>query len=282
MLPVARAIAAQLILTIAYLHYKGIIHGDLHLGNILFKLPPEFHFWSDKQLLEQCGEPELEPVRTCDNKPIPPGVPPVAALPMRFPRETIRKMPLSEAHVVIADFGESYHPSQESRLVCCTPVHCRPPESKFEPTKPKSFRSDIWTLACALWATLSHGELFETFFPTEDSTTWLQVEALGKLPGEWWGAWDARSKYYTEQGELVEPDGPVWTLDYKFEKGIQESRKRLKMETMDLAEKVALLAMLRPMLAYRPEQRCNMDEVLGSEWMTRYAMPDYEEMRLCK
>lgn len=27
MLPVARAIAAQLILTIAYLHYKGIIHG---------------------------------------------------------------------------------------------------------------------------------------------------------------------------------------------------------------------------------------------------------------
>lgn len=201
---------------------------------------------------------------------------------MRFPRERINKIPLSDAHIIVTDFGESYHPLQESRIVCCAPVHYRPPESKFEPTKPKSFPSDIWTLACTLWATISHGDLFDTVFPTENSATWLHVEALGKLPDEWWGAWDARSKYFTENGEPVQPDGPTWTLDRQFEKGIQESRGRRKMETMGSDEKVALLAMLRQMLVFRPEQRCNIDEVLGSEWVTRYAMPDYEEMRRCK
>lgn len=71
---------------------------------------------------------------------------------------------------------------------------------------------------------------------------------------------------------------PVYTFDYQFDHDIQEGRRRYKMETMDSAEKEALLAMLRPMLAYRPEQRCSVNEVLELEWMTRYAMPDYERM----
>lgn len=37
--------------------------------------------------------------------------------------------------------------------------------------------------------------------------------------------------------------------------------------------------MLRQMLAYRLEQRCSIKDVLGSEWMTKYAVPDYERMR---
>ena len=59
---------------------------------------------------------------------------------------------------------------------------------------------------------------------------------------------------------------------------MQEGRRRYEMQTMDSAEKEALLAMLRGMLAYRPEQRCSVKDVLGSEWMTRYAMPVYEGM----
>ncbi|KID88401.1 protein kinase domain protein, partial [Metarhizium majus ARSEF 297] len=279
MLPVARAIAAQLILAVAYLHAKGLVHGDLHLGNVLFRLPQEFHLWSDEELLENCGEPEQEPVKTFDDKPIPSGVPTVATLPVWFPMERINKLPLSDAQIVLADFGESYRPVQESKFECCTPVHSRPPESRFEPTKPKSFPSDVWTLACAVWATLGQRPLFEMFWGTEDNATWMQVQTLGKLPGEWWEKWDARSEDYTDDGQLIRVDnGPVYTFDYQFENDIQEVRRRYKMETMDSAEKEALLAMLRPMLAYRPEQRCSVNEVLDSEWMTRYAMPDYERM----
>ncbi|KAG8412805.1 hypothetical protein J3458_013241 [Metarhizium acridum] len=194
--------------------------------------------------------------------------------------ETINELPLSDAHIVRADFGESYRPSQESKFECCTPVHSRPPEARFEPTKPKLFPSDIWTLACAVWATLAQRSLFEMFMGTEDTVTWIQVQALGKLPDEWWEKWDARSEDFTEDGQPIRVnDSPVYTFDYQFENAIQEGRRRCKLETMDLAEKEALLAMLRPMLAYRPEQRCSVKEVLGSEWMTRYAMPDYERLR---
>ncbi|TQN67667.1 Serine/threonine-protein kinase SRPK [Colletotrichum shisoi] len=273
MLPVARAIAAQLILAVAYLH-------DLHLGNVLLRLPQEHHLWSDDELLMRCGEPEIEPVQTFDDKPIPSDVPPAATLPIWFPMERVNRLPLSAAHVVLTDFGESYRPSQESRSQCRTPVHCRPPESRFEPTKPKSFPSDIWTLACAVWATLAQRPLFETFWSTEDTVTWMQVQTLGKLPEGWWEKWDARSKDFTDEGQPVQADdSPIYTFDYQFEDAIQEGRRRHKMETMGSAEKEALTAMLRPMLAYRPEQRCSVKEILGSEWMTRYAMQDYEGMR---
>ncbi|KAM0322697.1 hypothetical protein ACHAQA_009288 [Verticillium albo-atrum] len=280
MLPVARAIAAQIILAVTYLHRKGFVHGDLHLGNVLLRLPQESHLWSDEELLVRCGEPELEPVQTFGDKPILPGVPPVATLPVWFPMERINKLPLSEAQIILADFGESYRPSLESKFECCTPVHARPPENRFEPTNRKSFPSDIWTLACAVWATLAQRPLFETFMGTEDTVTWMQVQALGKLPDEWWEKWNARSKDFTEDGQPLRPDdGPVYTLDYQFEDAMLEGRRKRKMETMDSAEKEALFAMLRPMLAYKPDQRCDIEDVLGSEWMTRYAMPDFEGMR---
>ncbi|TPX10728.1 uncharacterized protein E0L32_008297 [Thyridium curvatum] len=143
MLPPTRAIAAQLVLAVAYLHGRGIVHGDLHLGNVRLKLPREYRLWSDEELLARCGEPELEPVQTFDDKPIPTGVPPVATLPLWFPMQSITELPLSDAHIALADFSEAYRPSQESRYECRTQIHSRPPEDRFEPTKPKSFPRDI-------------------------------------------------------------------------------------------------------------------------------------------
>lgn len=227
-----------------------------------------------------CGEPEIEPAQTLDDRPAPPGVPPVATLPVWFPKERINRLTLLDAHVVLADFGESYRPSQESTFESCVPVHSRPLESRFEPTKPKSLPSDIWSLACSVWAILAQRSLFEMFWCTEDSVTWMQVQALGKPPDEWWEKWDARSKDFTEEGQLLRPDdGPLYTFYYHLEDAMQEGRRRYRMETMGPAEKETLLATLRPMLAYRPEQRCSVEEVLGSEWMVKYALPDYEEMR---
>jgi serine/threonine protein kinase len=43
-----------------YIHAQGIVHGDLHLGNILLKVPPNFDQLPLKQLYEKYGAPELE------------------------------------------------------------------------------------------------------------------------------------------------------------------------------------------------------------------------------
>lgn len=48
---------------------------------------------------------------------------------------------------------------------------------------------------------------------------------------------------------------------------------------MSLAEEEALVAMLKPMLKYKPEERCSMRDVLESKWVTDWAMPDYEKLR---
>ncbi|ATY66322.1 kinase domain [Cordyceps militaris] len=278
-LPVARAIAAQIILAVAHLHDNGVVHGDLHLGNVLFKLPGKCHTWSDEELLASCGEPEEVKVIAFDNKPIPAGVPLVGNVPIWWPMSRVRKLSLVEAHIVLADFGESYRPSQETRLECHAPAPCCPPEARFEPTQPKSFPSDIWSLGCAVWSTLAF-PLFDSFMCDEDTVTKNQVETLGKLPDEWWKRWDARVGAFTEDGQPIRTtEDPVRTFDYQFEYGMQSTRKSLKMETASLAEKEALLAIMRPMLAYRPEERCDVGEILNSEWMTRYAMPDYKRMR---
>ncbi|KAM0668849.1 hypothetical protein ACQRIU_002411 [Beauveria bassiana] len=238
----------------------------------------ECHLWSDEELLEHCGEPALEKLQTFDDKPIPPGVPHIVTMPIWFPMERVNRLSLSDARIVLADFGETHRSLQESKFVSCAPEYCRPPEARFEPTRPKSFSSDIWTLACSVWGTLARTPLFSMYWPTEDAVTSLQVEALGKLPDEWWEKWDARSKYFAEDGQPIRTNSdPLRTLCSRFSDAMQEGRLRHK-ETMGFDERKALFAMLQSMLLYRPEQRCTIKEVLGSEWMIKYAMPDYERM----
>lgn len=61
----------------------------------------------------------------------------------------------------------------------------RPPETYFEITKPLTFSSDIWTLACTIWEIIAQRSLFEGFFTDEDDMTRQQIDMLGPLPNEW-------------------------------------------------------------------------------------------------
>jgi serine/threonine protein kinase len=55
-LAVARRVAVQMIQDIVQLHGKGIIHGDLHRGNVLFCLPG-LETWTPEQVNNKLGEP---------------------------------------------------------------------------------------------------------------------------------------------------------------------------------------------------------------------------------
>ena len=61
-LEVARAIAAQLVMVVQYLHAQGFVHGDLHRGNNLLQPSHEFNQLSIEALYEEYGKPVLEPV----------------------------------------------------------------------------------------------------------------------------------------------------------------------------------------------------------------------------
>lgn len=60
-----------------------------------------------------------------------------------------------------------------------------------------------------------------------------------------------------------------------FEDCVQKWRKKLGGELGE-EEKTAFLDLMQRMVVFRPGERLTADEVLQSEWMVRWGLPDYE------
>ncbi|QSS58204.1 hypothetical protein I7I51_07627, partial [Histoplasma capsulatum] len=161
-LPAARAIASLLILGLQFIHSQGIVHGDLHLANILLHLSLDMQDMTLEQLHARTGEPAKMQIVREDGAPLDPGVP-------------------SEV-IVSVWLGLS-----KSRFA----------ESLVEPL---SFPGDIWTLACTIWDVFGSGPPFEAFPVTLNEVTIEHVEMLGKLPDRWWSKWEERNNWFDEDG----------------------------------------------------------------------------------
>ncbi|EFY84826.1 protein kinase domain protein [Metarhizium acridum CQMa 102] len=273
-LQVARVLAAQLTIAVHQIHLQGYVHGDLHLGNILLKLPCGFNKLSEEQLYCQFGQPDPRPVVRQDGEPLPSKVPThvYEAIWMGKPTEDLT---LQDANLMLTDFGVAFRPSQEVRLKSHTPIDIRPPETRFEPRTPLTYSSDIWSLACTIWNFLAQRPMFGEILATPDMITSQQVNALGPLPRDWWDRWDKKLDFFTEDGTPIEClRSPSW--DRYFEEDIQEPRRERIMGVLDAEEAKAFTAMLRSMLAYKPADRLTAKQVLQTEWMETYALPDYE------
>ncbi|OAA68577.1 Protein kinase-like domain protein [Niveomyces insectorum RCEF 264] len=274
-LDVARSLAAQMALALAYVHSQGYIHGDLHLGNALLRLPKDIDA-SEEQFYEQFGRPQPESVRRMDRQPLPPGVPPFV-YPSAWLGCASHALPLSEARMVLTDFGVAYRAKDEARVGYHAPRDVRPPESRFAPTVPQSFASDIWTLGCAIWEILGQRPLLDSFLFTDDDVTADQVDVMGPLPPEWWAAWgDERSTRFVAN-EQPREGRSVWSWEQRFEDGIQMPRRDRGWDTIGAAEQAALWSMLRGMLVFQPEDRLSADQVIDTAWMQRWALPAYDE-----
>ena len=125
---------------------------------------------SPKELYKEFGSPKLKPVVRFDEKPLPNGVP-MHAIPRVWLGKNSNKIPLSEAEILLTDFGLSFQPSTTPRY------HHQsyqgtllPPEVYFLPQEPLSFPMDIWGLGCAIWELVGLFPLFDAFMcnPTAD------------------------------------------------------------------------------------------------------------------
>ncbi|KAK1145863.1 hypothetical protein N8T08_003809 [Aspergillus melleus] len=267
---VARSIIAQLIRGVAFLHSEDIVHGDLHLGNILVQFPDSIDSYSPSELYGKYGEPEPETVLRLDGMPLSTGVPAHVFMPGWYGVRS-NDIALGQERIFLSDFGESFNPHQTPRSSSKTLPLLQPPEVRFSDA-PLSFASDIWTLACTIWEIFGQRPLFEAFRPTADRVTAEQVEALGILPREWWEKWDRRLDWFNEEGEL-DPKSEMSrgynivrrTWDVRFNYCMQEPRAEAGLELVTESERKAFEAMLRPMLTFRPGERATAHDALHSK-----------------
>ncbi|KAL4780669.1 kinase domain-containing protein [Aspergillus varians] len=273
-LEVARALAGQLAIAVNYVHSQGVAHGDIHFGNVLIQMPSVFNY-------EKLDPPELVAITRFDGKELGPCIPSHATLPVWL-GEASDDLSLSKATILLSDFGESFHPATEARFHSHSPHIYRAPKTRFEPAKPISFPSDIWSLACTIWDIVGQSPLFEGFLADEDDITREQVDALGILPLEWWDKWDARRNKFSVDGKPMNralSRGSFRSWDDRFEDSVQEPRRVEGMAMFEPAERDALFEMLRLMLTFRPGGRPSAREVLASEWMVKWALPEAERVR---
>lgn len=244
---------------------------DIHLSNILVKLPPSFDGLSIKQLYETYSEPETVPITRCDEKPLPHNAPTKAVLPL-FLGKYAEKFCLSDAQPLLSDFGEAFSPASEVRLGkdCHTPLAFRAPETRFESQTPLSYPLDVWSLATAIWEIIGMKAIFSTDFVDEDEMVSQHVDVLGPMPSEWWEGWKGRSRFFDEHGCPTESHREnKWpSFEESFEIGVGD-------EMME-DEKSAFLDLMRCMLRFRPGERLTAEEVLLSDWLVKWALPDYE------
>lgn len=189
------------------------------------------------------------------------------------------KLTLSDAYPLLTDLGESFSPLSDTRLGkdCQAPPAFRPPEATFEPSAPLGYPADIWSLATAIWELVGMKALFSIEHVPNDEILAQYFDVLGSMPSEWWTRWDGRGQFYDENGRPKESYVEnMWPpLEEAFDNGVQKWRRRHGSE-MPRDEIKPFLGLTRRMLAFRPEDRITVDEVLRSEWMVDWAKRDYE------
>ncbi|KAG6188415.1 hypothetical protein E4U10_005262 [Claviceps purpurea] len=239
-LDVARSLAAQLAIAVSMVHEKGYAHGDLSA--------PTYS---------------------------------VATVCLSVPGHEIT---LAEAKLTLSDFGTAFRPADKSRYASYADLELRPPEASFEPETPLDYASDIWSLGCAIFEILGNRPLIDGGPTIDDGDferpgeiTVRQVELSGRMPSAWWRRWKERQKWYTEEGRPLLHANRTWPWERRLEEWVQAPRQTSGMETLAEDELAAVLKLLRDMFAWRPSDRPNISKVLSSDWMTRWALPAYQE-----
>ncbi|OAA34111.1 protein kinase domain-containing protein [Metarhizium rileyi] len=274
---VARALAYELTLAVAFVHSRGFVHGDIHLRNVLLRARPDFHNLSLKKFRELYGEPVSCPIQRVDGLPLSPGIPNRAIVPLDMSINA-RELTLSEAHLLLNDFGEAFAPAEERRLGknCHTPIDFRPPEALFEPDKPLSFSADVWTLATAIWDILGMQSLFSSAFYSDTKVICQVVDTLGPLPAEWYQNWAEQGEFFDDEGLPLEKRY-VWPrLSQAFEDRVLKFRREEEMGIFSQEESMAILDMMGQMLRLKPDNRATIEQILKSDWMVKWARVDYE------
>lgn len=183
----ARKLARNLVEAVSHLHKNNIAYGDLSNSNILLKYR-DLSSNNREQLLELLGEPQTKPVTTL------PGMeeyrhhgPKQQVVPLRYDG---MGLDLLSPDITIIDMNDatfqdspSLSPEDQSFGVH---LNVAAPEYIFGLTQRHTKQSDIWSLACCIFAIRASEDLIPVGLFSDPGITGISIQfLLGPLPSSW-------------------------------------------------------------------------------------------------
>ncbi|EKM59369.1 uncharacterized protein PHACADRAFT_205571 [Phanerochaete carnosa HHB-10118-sp] len=258
-----KLVCQQLVKGVAFLHRYGVVHGDIHLGNVGIALPT-LNDHSSRDIMEYFGNPECTVVLPTTVSQHPDGLPPYLVPPVSF-NSFLSRNDLSFREgllkVEIMDLGNATTVDCAPRP-SCTPAAVCAPEIMFERVvrsvdAPATKASDIWSLACTMYELVFGSRLFH-FAAQNDALLGKMSKLCGEISPSWQTYWISKERL-RDLDTSPETASAEWAylLDH-------HSRTNSVLPSTDMAE---LISLLRLMLKMDPAARLSAEDVLEHPWL---------------
>ncbi|KAH7907874.1 kinase-like domain-containing protein [Hygrophoropsis aurantiaca] len=253
----AKTMVAQLAQGVAYLHRAGIVHGDLHLGNVLL-YSPEFEKWSSEEDVDEYIDPpeEVMLARNAPYRDLPFVDPhtPEYLVSSSTSAELLALCVTGAVHIKICDFGEAFLWSNtthahahEPRPTLNIPSVYAAPEIIFRDAVSPAV--DVWATAVLAYYLLSGGSyLFDSDGGIAAEVVCAMIAKLGRLPDKWHAQLGSR---FGDTGNGV----------YDFSAAELEGQELVRSTSLDQEDKGMFEGLLRKMVCYRAADRISADGV---------------------
>ncbi|PVH87328.1 putative srpk [Cadophora sp. DSE1049] len=254
-LPLEKAKRAVLdtVRAFAFVHEHGIIHGDLHPGNLLLSLSGSEN-WTVQEMEAVYESSKTSPVVRNDGKPLPDNVP-------RYGVEEalgrLSNVSLYTGAIKLADFGFAFFEGNPPNEIDFLGPYIVPeqycPGHIGRPC-------DIWTLGCAIYLLLSGRDLFGI---PDDSTgvVFSNITAmLGEPPDYILESWRRITIPDLEVRSTPVKELPVWIQEIRS--GNDSLRMKNRQDEFSDRDISVLANLLSIMLRYEPSERPTIQAVL--------------------
>ncbi|KAF7560860.1 hypothetical protein G7046_g3291 [Stylonectria norvegica] len=175
-----RHTACQVGKAVADLHSRGICHGDITPGNVIFRIRNLDHL-DDEGIYRLFGEPKTGPLETFSGEAPGPEAPRYIVGYMDF-MASEEELLLDD--ICLVDFDQSFLASAPPKKTLGTPVGFLAPEVAVG--QPASPASDVWALGCTILCIRSGSSPFFTLdIDCPANLMRALIEYFGDIPTSW-------------------------------------------------------------------------------------------------
>ncbi|EJU01690.1 kinase-like protein [Dacryopinax primogenitus] len=163
---------------IRLLHENGMALHDMTSSNWAFSLLESVLKWTDAELYQMVGRPEVRPVRTVDGSAVAPHAPSEVVEPANMLGPAMA--PFLQESIICIDIGDTVPvPQGTIQRQPTVPLHYQSPEAMLQ--EQIGLTSDIWSFALLMFEMLSGYPLIDPMWAS-DNEVLRQIEALLDKP----------------------------------------------------------------------------------------------------